>query len=363
MSEVPKSDTGIHATADATNPFAPIDYTSRLKAPSRHTGTFHAMQPLQPGQLYGTAHWMSPPKPLSPRPLPQKSEELPPAQGFPSFSAPFPPYEDRSPAEPAPGNVPAAPSVSDIPPYLKRRPALVRTDTHAQPPYEATVEPCNATAFQAPPPAAEAGSASAAQPDLPSAGQAPSHRSRRSRVARHQLETAPVPETEAQDETTSESPFADPLPPLPEMPSGFSFPPAGEVSPEQESPLFPAGGEPGALMRRRFIPALPTGPTCRRAPPSFRRSLSPSRQTKRMPFLPAAGIRRLFRSSPLKCPLLRCGTLFRLPRIRMPRRGRMRTPAFLLRTCPEALRPEIRPLRRHRSVPNVLRFAPHAWPR
>ena len=30
MSEVPKSDTGIHATADATNPFAPIDYTSRL---------------------------------------------------------------------------------------------------------------------------------------------------------------------------------------------------------------------------------------------------------------------------------------------------------------------------------------------
>ncbi len=67
MSEVPKSDTGIHATADATNPFAPIDYTSRLKTPSRHTGTFHAMQPLQPGQLYGTAHWMSPPKPLSPR--------------------------------------------------------------------------------------------------------------------------------------------------------------------------------------------------------------------------------------------------------------------------------------------------------
>lgn len=173
MSEVPKSDTGIHATADATNPFAPIDYTSRLKAPSRHTGTFHAMQPLQPGQLYGTAHWMSPPKPLSPRPLPQKIEELPPAQGFPSFSAPFPPYEDRSPAEPAPGNVPAAPSVSDIPPYLKRRPALVRTDTHAQPPYEATVEPCNATAFQAPPPAAEAGSASAAQPDVLSAGQAP----------------------------------------------------------------------------------------------------------------------------------------------------------------------------------------------
>ena len=51
MSEVPKSDTGIHATADATNPFAPIDYTSRLKAPSRHTGTFHAMQPLQPLSL------------------------------------------------------------------------------------------------------------------------------------------------------------------------------------------------------------------------------------------------------------------------------------------------------------------------
>ena len=42
MSEVSKSDTDIHATADATNPFAPIDYTSRLKTPSRHTGTFHA---------------------------------------------------------------------------------------------------------------------------------------------------------------------------------------------------------------------------------------------------------------------------------------------------------------------------------
>ena len=130
MSEVPKSDTGIHATADATKPFAPIDYTSRLKAPSRHTGTFHAMQPLQPGQLYGTAHWMSPPKPLSPRPLPQKSEELPPAQGFPSFSAPFPPYEDRSPAEPAPENVPAAPSVSDIPPLSEKAARSGPQQTH-----------------------------------------------------------------------------------------------------------------------------------------------------------------------------------------------------------------------------------------
>ena len=263
MSEVPKSSDAAQTSGDATNPFAPIDYTSRLKAPVRHTGAFHAMQPLQPGQLYGTAHWMTPPKPLSPRPLPQKSEELPPAQGFPSFSAPFPPYEDRSPAEPAPENVPAAPSVSDIPPYLKRRPALVRTDTHAQPPYEATVEPCNATAFQAPPPAAEAGSESAAQPDVPSAGQAPSHRSRRSRVARHQLETAPVPGTEAQDETVSESPFADPLPLLPEMPSGFSFPPPVRYPPSRRVLFFPpeASRAPlcAAVSSRRSLPARPVG--------------------------------------------------------------------------------------------------------
>ena len=33
MSEVPKSSDAAQTSGDATNPFAPIDYTSRLKAP------------------------------------------------------------------------------------------------------------------------------------------------------------------------------------------------------------------------------------------------------------------------------------------------------------------------------------------
>ena len=55
MSEVPKSDTGIHATADATNPFAPIDYTSRLSPLQAHRHlSRHAAAPAR------TAVWHRP---------------------------------------------------------------------------------------------------------------------------------------------------------------------------------------------------------------------------------------------------------------------------------------------------------------
>ena len=362
MSEVPKSDTGIHATADATNPFAPIDYTSRLKAPSRHTGTFHAMQPLQPGQLYGTAHWMSPPKPLSPRPLPQKSEELPPAQGFPSFSAPFPPYEDRSPAEPAPENVPAAPSVSDIPPYLKGGP-LWSAQTHTlnrrtKPPWSHATPRLFKRRLRQPKPVRRRRLSLTCLPPARRRPIVPGAAAWRVISWRRR----PFPAQRLRTRRSLNPPSRIPCRPCRRCRPAFPSLPPVRFPPSVRVPCSPPEASRAPLMRRRFIPALPTGPTCRRAPPSFHRSLSPSRQTKRMPFWPTVGIRRLFRSSPLKCPRLRCGTLFRLPRIRMPRRGRMRTPAFLLRTCPEALRPEIRPLRRHRSVPSVLRFAPHAWP-
>ena len=132
MSEVPDRNAA-SASAEASNPFAPIDYASRLKAPSRHTGAFHAMQPLQPGQLYGAAPWMSPPKPLASNPAPQESGEVPSGQGASSFSSAFPPYAYPSPTRPVSSGE-SAPSHSDIPPYLKRRPVLGRDAAHAEPP-------------------------------------------------------------------------------------------------------------------------------------------------------------------------------------------------------------------------------------
>ena len=111
MSEVPDRNAA-SASAEASNPFAPIDYASRLKAPSRHTGAFHAMQPLQPGQLYGAAPWMSPPKPLASNPAPQESGEVPSGQGASSFSSAFPPYAYPSPTRPVSSGESAAGSQS-----------------------------------------------------------------------------------------------------------------------------------------------------------------------------------------------------------------------------------------------------------
>ena len=250
MSEVPKSSDAAQTSGDATNPFAPIDYTSRLKAPVRHTGAFHAMQPLQPGQLYGTAHWMTPPKPLPSFPASQESAAPSAEQNPPVFSAPFPSYMDSPAAEPTPQSAPAA---SDIPPYLQRRPAIGRTAAQAQPQEEAKVAPYRAADVQEPSPASGAqpeAQASAAQPGA-------SAHPRRSRVARHQLEAA-----QANTEDTA-APFAAPLPPLPEMPSGFSFQPARDGTSAPEAPLFPAGGEPGVPYAPPLQPGAPyrPGPT------------------------------------------------------------------------------------------------------
>ena len=255
MSEVPKSSDAAQTSGDATNPFAPIDYTSRLKAPVRHTGAFHAMQPLQPGQLYGTAHWMTPPKPLPSFPASQESAAPSAEQNPPVFSAPFPSYMDSPAAEPTPQSAPAA---SDIPPYLQRRPAIGRTAAQAQPQEEAKVAPYHAADVQEPSPASGAqpeAQASAAQPGA-------SAHPRRSRVARHQLEAA-----QANTEDTA-APFAAPLPPLPEMPSGFSFQPARDGTSAPEAPLFPAGGEPGAPYAPPLQPGAPyrPGPTDDAAP-------------------------------------------------------------------------------------------------
>ena len=211
MSEVPKSSDAAQTSGDTTNPFAPIDYTSRLKAPVRHTGTFHAMQPLQPGQLYGTAHWMTPPKPLPSFPASQESGAPSAEQNPPVFSAPLPSYMNSSPVDPAPQSAPAA---SDLPPYLQRRPPIGRATVQAQPSEEAKVALYSAADVQEPSPA------SGAQPEAqaPAAQARASTHPRRSRVARHQLEAA---QTQANDESIA-APFAAPLPPLPEMSSGFS---------------------------------------------------------------------------------------------------------------------------------------------
>lgn len=256
MSEVPKYDGAAPASGDATNPFAPIDYTSRLKAPTRHTGAFHAMQPLQPGQLYGTAHWMSPPKPLSPSPAPQESVPVLLAQDTPAFPASFPAGAGPSPAAQTSEGMPSAPSASGIPPYLKRRPALGSAAAQTQPPHKAGTDAYIAADAQRPFFSAEAAPEPPAQPARPSAGHHPASRNRRSRVARHQPEEAAAPDTAAESASASAVP-PDTLPPVPEMPSGFSCQPLWDVSPTPESPLFPAGGEPGAPYAPPLQPGKP----------------------------------------------------------------------------------------------------------
>lgn len=266
MSEVPDRNAA-SASAEASNPFAPIDYASRLKAPSRHTGAFHAMQPLQPGQLYGAAPWMSPPKPLASSPPPQESGEVPSGQGAPSFSAAFPPYTYPSPTAPA-FTGESAPSASDIPPYLKRRPVLGRDAAHAEPPQEARVDVYSAADFQPPLFPDEIAAEPAVQSAAPPVQQHASHRSRRSRMARHQVEEIPLPDAAVEGEAAA--PLADALPPLPEMPSGFSFQQtAWDASFSQEAPLFPAGGEPGAPYAPPFQPGAPYRPAPADDPASF----------------------------------------------------------------------------------------------
>ena len=107
------SDARPSAPEDASNPFAPIDYASRLKTPVRHGEDAHVMAPLQPGQLYGTAHWMSPPKPFPAQPE---------REAAPVF-----------PQSPPPGMSPP----SGLPPYLRRQPLDVRSRPSQEPVYRA----------------------------------------------------------------------------------------------------------------------------------------------------------------------------------------------------------------------------------
>lgn len=144
---------------ETTNPFAPPDYTSRLKAVTRRAE--HAVKPpYTPGQPYGAPSWMSPPKPFddaAPQPsVPLWNETLPASPPAPDDSAPFfstlpplaPPgmlsYEPDSAAE-AP-LAPPAPPTETIPSYLQKRPAIKHeamsvpsSEPAAAPPVSATI--------------------------------------------------------------------------------------------------------------------------------------------------------------------------------------------------------------------------------
>lgn len=200
------SDARPSAPEDVSNPFAPIDYASRLKTPVRHGEDAHVMAPLQPGQLYGTAHWMSPPKPFPAQPE---------REAAPVF-----------PQSPPPGMSPP----SGLPPYLRRQPLDARSR-----PSQERVDLYTAPSEASAPPAAPM---EPAQPAHPAA--------RRSRVARH-----------AAEEAAADIPLeAQPLPPMPQMPFDLPSEPFGTGEP----PLFPSGGEPGAPYSPAFEPGEPYRP-------------------------------------------------------------------------------------------------------
>lgn len=271
MSELPERGNEAPASRDETNPFAPIDYTSRLKAPAKHTGTFHAMQPLQPGQLYGTSHWMSPPKPLPSHPVSQESTEASFAKELPAFSSPFPSYPYPPVPDSSSESTPPASSASGIPPYLQRRPAINRTPAQSHSMQETKIELYSVKEDGQPPLVDEVGPETTSQPAVAPGEQHMPHRPRRSRVARHQLEEASISDRKTESEVpfASASPFGDSLPPLPEMPSFFSFPSAWDASPLPEDPLFPTGGEPGAPYAPPLQPGSPYRPDLPEDPPSF----------------------------------------------------------------------------------------------
>ena len=80
----------------AANPFAPVDYRSRLKAPPKLTGACETVRPLAPGQLYPAARPLTPPRPLMAAPA---------YEGF----APNDPEPPEAPAQPFAGS--ASPSM------------------------------------------------------------------------------------------------------------------------------------------------------------------------------------------------------------------------------------------------------------
>ena len=269
MSEVPKSSDAAQTSGDTTNPFAPIDYTSRLKAPVRHTGTFHAMQPLQPGQLYGTAHRMTPPKPLPSFPASQESGAPSAEQNPPVFSAPLPSYMNSSPVDPAPQSAPAA---SDLPPYLQRRPPIGRATVQAQPSEEAKVALYSAADVQEPSPA------SGAQPEA----QAPAAQARASTHPRPAGSPVISWKRHRPRQMTRALPRPLRLPCRPCRKCRPDFPssPPGMAPPRRRPRCSLREANPERPMRRRFSPAPLTGPARRMMPAPLVRNLRPSPWTR-----------------------------------------------------------------------------------
>lgn len=336
MSEVPDRNAA-SASAEASNPFAPIDYASRLKAPSKHTGAFHAMQPLQPGQLYGAAPWMSPPKPLASNPAPQESGEVPSGQGASSFSSAFPPYAYPSPTRPVSSGE-SAPSHSDIPPYLKRRPVLGRDAAHAEPPQEARVDVYSATDFQPPLFPDETAAEPAAQSRCahPSSSMRPTAPAAAGwRVIRWRKPPSPTQRQKAKP----------PLPLRTRCPlcrrCRRAFPssrPPGMLLFRRKLRCSPREGNPARPMRRRFSPARPTGLLLRMTLLPFRRNPSNSPRTKRTPFFAMLRTSRPCEASHPISLLLSCEILSLPLCMRMPRRKK-RPPAFPRRTGRQSAAP------------------------
>ncbi|MCI5956680.1 MAG: hypothetical protein MRZ54_06835 [Clostridiales bacterium] len=161
----------------AANPFAPVDYRSRLKAPPKLTGACETVRPLAPGQLYPAARPLTPPRPLMAAPAYEgfapNEPEVPeaPAQpfagsAFPSMPAwemaPHPFAQPLAPAQPfgransyssalnAPAEPFAAPSWEDAP--QAQQPRQQQATPEAGSPYSsafnAPVEPFAAPVWE-----------------------------------------------------------------------------------------------------------------------------------------------------------------------------------------------------------------------
>ena len=183
---------------ETANPFAPIDYTSRLQRAVTPTGHSAAPQPPRPGQLYGG---------LSP--LRSMTDSHPPEQQ-PSFSS--------------------APSAQEIPSYLKKQPLPKRSAGTAHEPQVSSRQPEMEALFSMRP---EASANPSAVP--PAGGETVSaHRRRRSERGR----TQKTPESAPPDAEWLN------LPPVPAMYAWDGFAPA---RPQAESGASPFEGSPSPV--------------------------------------------------------------------------------------------------------------------
>lgn len=243
---------------DEANPFAPIDYAARLKAPPKHEGT-HAMPPPRPGQLYGASPWMSKPKPLSPAApfaaAPAQRESDP-------WSGRYTPNTDPE------GSVaPSAAPPMELPPYLKRRPPIGHGVQAQDPPQSAAAQPQPIWTYPEAPNAP-------AKPPAPTAYTAPAEPqgsepqpARRRRRSERTYE-ANVPESglfamppqpaepSAQPplrwESAAQSPETE-LPPVPAVPPMAEWPQQPLETPTPpETPFFPFVTDDGQPVRSVF---------------------------------------------------------------------------------------------------------------